>query len=277
MLLKDDQLNQQLESKGFIKVPFFDDQALAEIRNFYNEIHHNELPPNLYDGIHMTTWCSDKDYKQKVKVFLEQKFLAPTNLYFKDYRSMNHVLIVKIDGQETEFKIHQDWSVVDEHQFQSVNIWVPIYDVDENNGALWLVEGSHNLNQRIRGGGILFPEYPEVFKAIEHRVSPIPMKAGEALIFYHSLLHGSPPNVSGKPRIIAVNSIVPKSAPLRVHFQKDSQSLLEVYEPADDFVYMYEQLRTDSLIMPPPGKLVEKFPSYALNTISSEEVIKYLD
>ena len=31
---------------------------------------------------------------------------------------------------------HQDWSIVDEESFRSYNVWIPLVNVDENNGAI---------------------------------------------------------------------------------------------------------------------------------------------
>jgi hypothetical protein len=264
--VKNEQLGSSLLQDGFVVTKFFNEEELSLIRAFYAK-NHSSVLPGLFNHIHMTTWSSDKQHKTEVNLGLRQLFKAPCDRLFNNYRAVNHVFIVKQSNPNSEFFIHQDWSVVDENQFHSFNVWVTLNDIGEKDGALWIIPGSHRINQKIRGCGILYPDYSYLNEKLISKKVSIPLKAGEGILFFHSTLHGSPPNLSDKPRIVAVNSILPKDAPLRIHYQKTNTSPLEIYEPDDEFVYEYDNIREESILTPPKGKLVEIKPPIAINVI----------
>ncbi len=268
MLFRNEEFNLELKEKGFIKIPFIDSNELLSIKEFY----YSQNCEDEGKGIFMTSFSSNMEYKLKVGSFLKPAFEERMNHYFKPHRALNNIFIVKHPGLETTMDIHQDWSIVDESRYWSAIIWVPLEDVNENNGAMWMLEGSHNLDQRIRGGGVITPIYKELLDLFKSKVQPLTVKAGEAVVFFHSTLHGSYPNISNKSRIVATTSIVPQDAPLRIYFQKTSDSNLELYEATDDFMYNYNNIRSESGIFPPKGKLISSTRPYKLNEIPVHQI-----
>jgi hypothetical protein len=276
MLLKDPQKQKELEKNGYVVIPFLTKKDVTELNQFYNEIHSGGSPPNFIEGIHMTTWCKDGEYKKKVSGFLEHLFSRPTQTFFDHVRRLNHVFIVKKTGKDTTFKVHQDWNVVDESKYESVNVWVPLHDVDETSGALWVLPGSHKIKRKIRGAGYLFPDYSAYFNELEKKSISVKLKAGEAIVFYHSIIHGSPPNMANNDRRAACFSIIPENAPLCIYFQPTANDSLEQYEPTDDFMFQYDYLRTESVHKPPAPKPKNSFPSYENKKVDMEELSPFL-
>ena len=274
-LFKSEKLESDLFKSGYIKTPFFTDDELAELKNFYYNVHPNEkidLQGTL-NGIHMTTWSGNYGYKRMVGSFLNQLFAKGANRIFKNHRLLNHVFIAKEPGVATEFNIHQDWSVVDETKEYSVNIWVPLHDVSDINGALWILPGSHKLDQPIRGAGCLFPNYISEMDQLRSRVKCIDVKAGEALIFFHATIHGSPPNNGNERRVVACCTAIHEQAELITYFQKEKESPLQVYNPSDDFMYTYRDIMNESSLIAPKGKLVETRESYTLNALKTDDLL----
>lgn len=261
-LLKDQKTAATLNKKGFVKIPLLNADELEAIRSFYNSQHPHKMPSENIDGIHMTTWCKDLDYKLNVKNNIEGIIKDSIDRAFKKFRALNFVFIVKSERHESEFKVHQDWNIVDETRYRSLNVWFPLYDVDKNSGALWLLEGSQNINRPIRGSAYLFPDYSDYFEEISKKATSVPLKAGEAVVFFTNTIHGSPSNNSKSPRIASCFSLVPKEAKLYIHFQPSESNPLEVYEPDDDFMYQYKNLRVDTLSIPPAEKPVSVFDSH---------------
>jgi hypothetical protein len=241
----------ELQENGVIKIPFLSQQELNELNQFYNQMHPSGEPPTMYDGIHMTIWHFDLEYKLKIRDGIKRITIDAFERNFENYRAISQQFIVKKPGSETNFPIHQDWAIVDEDKFFSLNIWIPLHDVDENNGAMWIVKGSHRIDNTVRGAGILFPNYQPHFEALKPHMTSFSMKAGEALIFYHSTIHGSPFNQSKSPRKVIQVSMLPKEAPMQVYFQKNVNSPLEIHLPMDDFNFYYNKIREDSFNLPP--------------------------
>ncbi|MEM7105957.1 MAG: phytanoyl-CoA dioxygenase family protein [Bacteroidota bacterium] len=275
-LLKSPELDQCISKDGVVLVDFLNQDQLEELRAFYQNLHPDGSWPNLYDNIHMTIWCNDKSYKFKVKEKLESVFAASYERLFENYRALNHVFIVKKPGRETTFNIHQDWSVVEEEKYPSFNVWVPLEDVDETTGAMWIIKKSHRLKANIRGAGQLFPNYMDAMDHLRPYMTNFPMKAGQALLFYHATIHGSPPNTGRMPRVVAAASVLPQDVPFHIHFQKPGSEIIEVYSPEDEFMYNYDRLREESVFRPPGGKKVSEFSAANYQPLSVDEIIEVI-
>ncbi|MFN8315570.1 MAG: phytanoyl-CoA dioxygenase family protein [Chitinophagales bacterium] len=273
-LLKDQTLEAQLEQDGVVRIPFLTQEELAEVQAFYKGLHGGGNPPALYDGIHMTIWSPDLSYKLKIKENLERILAAACERNFKNYRAVNQQFIVKLKGEETTFPVHQDWSIVDESKYTSFNIWVPLQDVNENNGAMWILKKSHNINRPVRGAGYLFPNYNPILEELKKRSTVFSMKAGEALIFFLNTIHGSPANQSENERVVIQSAILPDEASFQIYHQPEPGLALEVHHPKDDFTYHYERLREDSMVKAPTDNGFELLESYVNNPVTLEEVLE---
>ena len=271
-LLHNAELHNRLQEDGFITIPFLNEEELEMARSLYHKEHPGDAIPRLIDGIHMTSWCPDLNYKLRIKENLEKCTRRQSQMVFQDFRSINHVFIIKVSGKHTTFKVHQDWNVIDETKYSSVNVWIPLYDVDAESGGLWIVPGSHKINRPIRGAGYLFPDYSGHLDLLENASVEQNLKAGEAVIFFHSVIHGSPPNLGARPRIAVAFSIIPEEAPLNIYFQKTSTEPLEVHRPPDDFMYHYENLRHDTIEEGPTRMPFKKLAPYKSKPISLQEI-----
>lgn len=269
-LFKDPLLQERIDEKGFVTVPFIGETELEELRSFYDDIH-PEGAPGKIDGIHMTTWCEDHDYKMKVADRLAEIYQKPCEEVFHDYRTLNNVFIVK-DSGDTPFKVHQDWNVVDEKENFAVNVWIPLHDITINEGGLWVVEGSHKIKRHVRGSAYLFPDYSPFLNELEGAAKSVNLKAGEAIIFYLNIIHGSPPNKGERERIATCFSVIPKDAPLTIYFQKQAGDPLEVHEPSDDFMYNYKHLRTETFERAPTEKPVALLESHVNEPVKAQEL-----
>lgn len=263
-----------LKNEGFIVLPFLDAKELAQLKSFFSKNHPNETVPDMRYGIHMTSWCKSGTYKNDITTGLKEILTPASQRTFANYRTNNYVFIVKKKGPYTTFPIHQDWSVVDETKYLSFNVWIPLQDVNQNSGALWIIKGSHKLNKHIRGANILFPDYSYLSKELKPFMHPMNAKAGQAVIFFHSTIHGSPPNLNKNLRKVACFTVLPKEAPLQIYFQKDDNSSLEIHQPDDDFMFKYDDINADTFIRPPTNMPIKVLPSMALTKTSLEEIIE---
>lgn len=100
---------------------------------------------------------------------------------------------------------HQDaplWPIIE--PMTEVSAWVALDDVDEANGCMSMVPGSHQWGDNIQFlnslNGQDFDSLPEEYSGHEVRIVRCPVKKGE--VHYHHALtwHGSHANTSGRPR-----------------------------------------------------------------------------
>jgi ectoine hydroxylase-related dioxygenase (phytanoyl-CoA dioxygenase family) len=117
-------------------------------------------------------------------------------------------LLYKPPGGRTETTIgwHQDWaswnSVASRDAF--VTAWVAFDDVDDDNGAMQMIPGSHAWGLVEGASNFFDTDRDQQLRVIGERGAPAPrsvvMKAGE-VSFHHPLtFHGSGPNTSDRMR-----------------------------------------------------------------------------
>lgn len=112
---------------------------------------------------------------------------------------------------------HQDPSFVDESIWGAANIWIPLVDISMDNGPLHVVAGSHLCPRARRAFNQAFA-FAEHERALTALATPLLVRAGEAILFAHSLFHFSPPNRSEAPRLAAGGMLAERGAPLLYDF-----------------------------------------------------------
>ena len=107
-------------------------------------------------------------------------------------------LTFKMRGNTKAFGWHQDNGYGELDPYNALTTLTALDDADEENGCLWIIPGSHKLKQIGVGHTI---EDKQQEKSIDVAVDdshaiPVPMKAGEAIIFHCWTLHRSEGNRS---------------------------------------------------------------------------------
>ena len=137
---------EQYNKDGFIIIEdFIDTNTVNEISDFYDTFHF-EKKDTLNTNI---KFCSN-DENIKISEFLKEKFEPSIKNNFSEYQLGGGVFIMKGTGNESVSTLHQDCNVVDEKKFTSLAIWCPLIDVDEHNGCLQVLPGSHQWFDTIR-------------------------------------------------------------------------------------------------------------------------------
>lgn len=198
------------------------------------------LNPHYDAAFYTTLWSSQLDYRQQVFTGLREILEPRWAPLLADYRYVLGNLAVKRAGDaESRVPLHQDWSFCDESLFTAVGVWVPLVDVDRDNGCLHVVPASHRWCENVRpnGPGDVGSPYAHVYPLIgDEYLHPLPLTAGHMVLYHPRLLHGSPPNRTSLPRIAAVSMTLPREAPLE-HYYRRSPEEIEVYQVDDDFYW----------------------------------------
>jgi len=274
-IIKDQQAAKILREDGVVKIPFLTAEELEKAVAFQKAIHGEEDPPSMINGIHMTIWDSHLPYKLSVNYNLKELMKKACDRAFGQCRDLSHQFLIKKKGPDTTFNIHQDWSIVNEKEHVSFNIWIPLQDVDENNGAMWIIKRSHLMNRMVRGAGYLFPNYLNIFDELKPYMTSYPMKAGEALLFYHRTIHGSPANLGGNgSRVVVQMAVIPQEAPMEIYFQPSENEPLEIHNPVDNFNFHYDRITEESQTKPPSNSPTEVRSPIKVDDVTLEEVLE---
>jgi len=215
MRLKSERLQNDFERIGAIKISnFLKKEDLLQIKELYSEMGLTKL-----GGIYTNVKDQGADYNNKVDSILRSIFEIPVKQHFEDYQIGGGAFLIKGTGENSHSSLHQDWNVVDENKYQSAAIFCPIQDVDEENGCLKVIGGSHKWFRNIRS--FHYPSQFLNFDQINKGMLSLPVKAGDAVVFRHNVFHGSKPNLTNYNRVAASVSIASKEAQYLHYFKED--------------------------------------------------------
>jgi hypothetical protein len=174
--------------------------------------------------------------------------------------------MIKNPDPNVSLDIHSDWTYVDEDRFQSLAIWMPLVDTNENNGTFGLVEQSHKVTNKIRGPLIIESSRNKNEYWAKKYGALLNMKAGDAVLYHHGLLHFSPPNKTNHTRPAINLTVVPKEADCIHYCIPEGASEIEMYAvEGTDFYLNYTHFQR-----PESTTLVKTKPTIQVKFIDSK-------
>lgn len=231
--LKDETLDEQLRSEGYVVIPFLSADSVQRLSNEFKKAHKHGTT-----AFYATAHHPDTELRTRMSEAILTEFDPAVENTFKECRLLGGSFIVKTNDGNDDLQPHQDWNIVDEDSYRSFNIWVPLVDLNETNGAIEVLPKSHDWQRGYRHASIPCA-YQEVHDLVWKAMKPLYMKAGEALIYDHSLLHASKANQTGLPRIAVASGIIPEEA--EMFFYWNNNGVVEQYESSPEF-FMSENI-----------------------------------
>ena len=155
----------------------------------------------------------DEDYKAKTHFKVVDVVWPVFDRFIDGYEPMLGVFMVKHPGPDTEVPPHQDWIVADESLRPTMNVWMPLTPVTAETGQMKVLPGSHKWLDGLRGS----PSFPTQWEAEYQRVRDelmvtVPIDVGQAMIYDIRVLHGTPPNLSDRTRVVTSLYAIPEGA-----------------------------------------------------------------
>ena len=266
-VFKDPEVQKQFEEDGYVVVQFYTPAEIESLNKLYNDLH-----PEDEIGFYPSTFSQDKDYRQKADEEIRRIGSRTMDSVLQNHRVVCGSFIVKYPGPESEMCVHQDMTLVDETEFTGINIWCPLVDLTETNGAIYNLPKSHRLFPTYRGATV--PNiYQDVTQEIVDFMTPLYLRAGEAVIFDQSIIHYSPPNVSADRRVVTNIYFTHKDARFRTAYYnpKEDEQKVELFEQADTFMTDFDQFGENIYDRPKIGESLGKF-DYHFKRLSVEDL-----
>ena len=259
--LADPALEAEFRERGFVVLDLVGPEVVARIGDIAGGVYVDDR-----EGFHASNLSRNHEYRHAVNREVTPILERAADGLFVDHVPYFSSFVVKWPGSDSSFPSHQDWNMVDETRFRSVNIFCPLVDTLARNGALHVLPGSHRVLRPIRCS----PMPPAGCESVGWQVTPDEMEVvevavGQVLVFDHALLHCSPPNLTDEPRWGAVTAFRPRKAGLYHWYLPDpSSTTLEVFEVNTDFFADIdigerppgEPVRTDEFVWEPMTKEV---------------------
>lgn len=239
-VFQDASLQAQFERDGYLLMDFLDAATVEHLRGYYAAHTPQEKPAY---GFHVS--LDDRDRAQSNAVTEElYRVLTPfVEQHFQDFQIFTSSFVIKETNPKGVVPPHQDWTFVDEKEYWSATLWIPLVDVDMDNGCLGVIKGSHRYFDWPRCSPS--PQFKTPLGEHMFTIFPyltlVPMKAGQAIIFDNRTLHASPPNTTDSPRLAAGIGVTHKDAKLFHHYLLPGvqPETVEVYEITREFFLDY--------------------------------------
>jgi cytochrome P450 len=267
--LKNIDLQHSLMDNGYVVLSsFLNENTIGNILNYYENLGLNaeKTQPNyLYAQPNLS-----KEISAKLKFLLTPHF----DENFLSGNLLGGVFMVKKPGANKEVDFHQDWSLVDEREYISYNLWCPLVDTVVETGSLMIIDKSDKAGLPFRSS--TFPPLEVNHdKKYDRFIKKFTLKAGDAILYKHSMFHGSDNNTSKNDRIAIACGIIPNEVPFVYQHWNDEKSLIETYEVDQEFYinHIHEVLSGN---IPAKYQIIKETPFKQKPTIEEKQFYKSL-
>ena len=268
-IFSDSEMEQEFRQNGYAVRPFL---GADEIKAF-NDLCESllvEIPMDYYT----TPFSQDIDYRRRIYEGIKAIVQEKLKKIIPHYRlCIGAFLTKRAKSERGKVGLHQDYSFVDNTIHTGVNIWCPLINVDEHNGGMKVVIGSHTFIKHISAT----PTNPSPFTPVSEELdteftTKLSIRAGSALVYDGSLLHGSDENLSEHPRIAFGCVLVPETVAPRLYtWNEQAPTKLDILEVTEEFLL---QFRPGTYISKPLPEGVKSLGlvDYAFQPLRSEDL-----
>jgi ectoine hydroxylase-related dioxygenase (phytanoyl-CoA dioxygenase family) len=223
----DDLVADEVRQKGWSVIRgFLYDEDVRYLIGYFKQTAHRAAVDSPFFTTH---WSPDADYRRDVNRAVQTRLENHTQQSFRGYKCLLGYYLVKYPGPDGEVTPHRDWSLTDEEIASGLLIWMPLTEASETNGALRVVEGSHQ-DVPIRGTNV-HPELPS--DIVETLVE---VSIGDAVVMDSRLMHSSGPNRTDAMRLSAGLILMPETARIMHYFRKEGENGIRKIAVGDDFL-----------------------------------------
>ena len=266
-IFKDTVLQAQFDRDGYVLMDFISREEVDRISQKFYALH-----PNLPKGFYSAAYNPDENFKEEIFAYTEKIFHPLLEKKFENFKKLGSTFLCKSPGEEGRKGVHQDWTVVDESKFYSCTIWVPLVDTNEENGTIRVIPGSHLFFDHYRSNNIPIT-YKDSIDLLWNNMDSVSMKAGQAFVLNHAVIHGSSANTTNKERLVVAYGIASKEANLVFYYKNPiaNTDKIEKFEMPDDFFQRYY----NALERPLFGNAVDEF-DYAIEATDAATINQLL-
>lgn len=256
-------LQRRYEEDGYVLLDFLSEAEVQQV------LHEFDAHTGWFSqGFMSSVYAPQEDYREFADRLLRPLGERLVKEYMPHYRVVIGTFMVKGAGEQSAMYPHQDWTLVDEHRYASFNIWIPLVDTTRENGAMSIMKGGHKMPFTMRGSNV--PDaLADKSQFTPDKLTYMPMKAGQALVYDHRCIHVSPPNLSGKLRPAIAIGIVPAGVEVFHYFFDKEAQRLRRYKADKEFYFRHVATQFDS---PKEAELIDETPAPEFHTFTPEEL-----
>lgn len=196
--------------------------SAAEVDYLKTEFERITANAGLPQGFYTSTDLKDTEARAQIRNLINQVVnQQKVDTWLKGYKLFYSNLLYKKPAADSAMILHSDWSITDELQYTPMQIWIPLVDVNPENGTLAALLGSHKLTLPYRGYGV-DEYYMEYQPGLMDQLTYFTVNKGDAVFYHPGILHYSPPNKSATPRLAMLVSLYPAAMEPVLYYQTKS-------------------------------------------------------
>lgn len=271
-IIRNNDLKKQIHDSGFSIQKLLPPAAIDELLRLFHQYHTIE---NEKGGVFFSIFSQDTEYRKAIHDEISRIIQPIIDPLFQNYKIVINSFVVKISGPESEFYVHQDTTSLDEWKFSPLSLWIPLQDVNQDNGCLGVIPYSKHFFFPYRS--ISFPApFDNIHETVKKYLQAMEMKSGETLIFDNRTIHHSYKNISGKPRISIICGLFPEEARIQTCTKPTYEfgGKVEVIEHEDSYLLTGKTFLKNNDKRPESGKSLGWFEetSFALTSEDFENL-----
>ncbi len=243
-----------LERQGYVVQPLLTraevDYLRLELDKLLTSLDFFPPPVNSsHPTFHVTAMSPNVAYKRRTLQLFQEVFASHVEKTLGNYRILNGNFFIKPPGRG-ELGLHRHWQFVENRDDTAITLWCPLIDVDESNGTMEVIPGSHRLAPWDISAVTCRPFFESVPDTLLKQFAvPVKLRAGEVIFFDNNLLHGSPANPSPHLRPALQGLCIPAQAqPALFYAAAHTADLFDVFAIDSDF--FVERALTSGLSRP---------------------------
>lgn len=232
MSFRDPALQARLEADGYVVIPLLDKEAVERLTRDIPTLCPPDLDANIFD---QWSYLSHFDRERRQAISNHVKAALDPAIDELMTGTQLHVGSVLQRGENAQaLKPHQHPPAIADFS-DGLVCWCPLVDCDARSGALQVVPRSHGLLRHVLRPGTPYA-WHGLADEIDDYLVTLPVRAGEAVFFYESLIHGSAPNLRQRTRVALVAHLIAEDAvPAFFADSEDRPGEVDIYRSPDEF------------------------------------------
>lgn len=222
---KNNAFEQDFCNKGYLYIPdFLSPDRMKELLSLYKSLH-TDLTVDA--GMWNSLYNLNKEDSTRVSNRILSILRPELDNILENYAAPVASFMSKNANNLGICDLHRDFSILDETRFEYRNVWVPLVDINIDNGALYALPGSHRLFNYPLPMFCKWP-YTNLQNSLFKKVEIFNVKAGDLVVYADRTLHGSFLNRSTKSRPVVHMGILHPDYELAYYFM-DSENFVKVF------------------------------------------------
>ncbi len=225
----DDELQAELEENGYVVVRLLSAEEAAKVASEAREIFADAV---IHDSEKLDMYVSTVDpvdaMADAALPLAKRTFVTPALELLHDYKFAMGDYSNKPAGARA-IECHCHSPLTSDPHSETIIAWCALVDTDAQNGAMQFIPNSHSIVPNIIGRGVI-PYYKNFVEKLEKNyMVTVALKAGEAVFFYNSILHGSHLNNSNRDRPSIILGLCPQSETPAVYLGAADQTHFDIF------------------------------------------------